>query len=693
MAPGGEKVLKLSPGIRSAAIGAAVAFGLVSTAVAAAAPAAQRTIRYHGATVTIPTSWAVINLADDPAACVRFDRHALYLGTPSTTQACPASVVGRTEAILLAPVPSRAPTSGAQRLGLAPGYSTEFTLGGAGVRVIATWAAHPATVAAALGRRLTPTAPARSAQASPLVASTRTIVVRQAAAQGASALGVDACSAPSASVMRTWLASPYRAIGVYIGGVNSACAQPNLTAAWVQAVTAAGWRLIPTYVGLQAAGACGCASIAPASARTQGVQAANDAVAQAKILGIPPGNPIYDDMEGYHRTTSTTGAVLAFVAGWTTQLHAAGYTAGVYSSGGSGITDLVSAAATAATVPDELWIADWNGLKTASDPYVPSAAWGNHQRLRQYLGSHNETYGHVTINVDSDFIDGPTASGQGFPPPDGSFVSYGGRTFRMAGGAPLLVTAWRTVGGFQGALALTAAQWRNLRRVPRDGTLVTAGGKTYEIAGGAPLAVRSWAAIGGQRSVVAVDPWDLANPAMPMAHLRPYPTDGTFLTAGPAGRVYRLAGDAPFAVTSWLAFGGPRTAVVVDAWNLLHPANPLARISAHPRNGTVVNAIRARSYWRFAGGFRTKVIPARGAVQVDDASLANYPPLPVCVVPPMRAMTVRAARVALAVGHCALGAVQRSGTSWKVRTPHVVAQGAPAGARRRHGAAIGITIR
>ena len=160
----------------------------------------------------------------------------------------------------------------------------------------------------------------------------------------------------------------------------------------------------------------------------QGVQAANDAVVQAKTLGIPPGNPIYDDMEGYSRSTSTTGAVLAFIAGWTSQLHAAGYTAGVYSSGASGITDLVNARGTAATSPDELWIANWNGLKTSSDPYVPTAAWSNHQRLRQYLGSHNETYGHVTINVDSDYIDGPTASGQGFPPPDGSFVSYGGRT-------------------------------------------------------------------------------------------------------------------------------------------------------------------------------------------------------------------------------------------------------------------------
>ena len=43
--------------------------------------------------------------------------------------------------------------------------------------------------------------------------------------------------------MNAWLASPYRAIGVYIGGANRGCAQPNLTATWVQDEVAAGWQL------------------------------------------------------------------------------------------------------------------------------------------------------------------------------------------------------------------------------------------------------------------------------------------------------------------------------------------------------------------------------------------------------------------------------------------------------------------
>src|ERR1700744_976676 len=49
-----------------------------------------------------------------------------------------------------------------------------------------------------------------------------------------SGLGFDACSAPSESTLAAWgTASPYGAVGVYIGGVNRACSQTNLTATWV----------------------------------------------------------------------------------------------------------------------------------------------------------------------------------------------------------------------------------------------------------------------------------------------------------------------------------------------------------------------------------------------------------------------------------------------------------------------------
>ena len=48
-----------------------------------------------------------------------------------------------------------------------------------------------------------------------------------AAATSYTGLGFDACTAPSAAQMQAWQRSPYRAVGVYIGGADRACAQPT----------------------------------------------------------------------------------------------------------------------------------------------------------------------------------------------------------------------------------------------------------------------------------------------------------------------------------------------------------------------------------------------------------------------------------------------------------------------------------
>jgi Rv2525c-like, glycoside hydrolase-like domain len=60
--------------------------------------------------------------------------------------------------------------------------------------------------------------------------------------------GFDACTAPGPQAMQAWLAhSRYQAVGIYIGGSDVACAQPNLTAAWVSQQAAAGWHFIRIY--------------------------------------------------------------------------------------------------------------------------------------------------------------------------------------------------------------------------------------------------------------------------------------------------------------------------------------------------------------------------------------------------------------------------------------------------------------
>ena len=99
---------------------------------------------------------------------------------------------------------------------------------------------------------------------------------------------------------------------------------------------------------------------------------------------------------------------LTFLAAWTDTLHSRGYVSGVYSSSASGIADLGSKWGTSYSVPDDLWIANWNGVMSTVDPYVPDSAWNPHRRIHQYRGGHDETYGGVTINIDNNYVDGAT---------------------------------------------------------------------------------------------------------------------------------------------------------------------------------------------------------------------------------------------------------------------------------------------
>ena len=62
-------------------------------------------------------------------------------------------------------------------------------------------------------------------------------------------------------------------------------------------------------------------------------------------------------------------------------------------------------------------MANWNGVQSTSDPNLPSADFALHQRLHQYSGGHNATYGGVTLDIDGDYLDGATAGGTLAPTP------------------------------------------------------------------------------------------------------------------------------------------------------------------------------------------------------------------------------------------------------------------------------------
>jgi len=636
---------------------------------AASARAGTKFVSYRGYRLRVPASWPVFNLTADPRVCARFDRHAVYLGTPGPEQRCPAHSVGRTEAILIAPLVAHGARSGAASEPLpgaastsaqpADGSSTEIVVARGRLAVTATWDTQRGVIAGALGRRALggggasaagTVSRAGSAAGS---ASTALSVPAQPQALAANAvpravtytgLGFDPCATPSAGAMSAWASSPYRAVGVYLGGANLACSQPNLTTGWVNSEEAAGWHLIPTYVGLQApSSSCGCAPISPGRASSEGAAAAQDAIARARAVGIGSGNPIYDDMEAYSPGGSNTSAVLAFLSGWTATLHAAGYMSGVYSSGGSGIGDLAGAYGTGYLEPDDIWIADWNGLQTTSDPYVPSTDWTNHQRLHQYSGGQDATYGGVTINIDGDYLDGATAgSGGGQLVPDGTFIEVAGSTaiYRIAGGAPLFVSSWDPFGGPQPVGVLTQQQFDSLN---------------------------------------------------------PVPNDRTFLVTT-TGAIYRIAGGSPILVSDWSVFGAPRPAVTIDEWDIDNITNPLARMNPRPVDGTIVEGLPSHTFWGFSGGNRGRVSPASGAIAVDDAGLGAYVQVAElsgsawCAIPGLRHATLRRARTLLRRDHCVLGTVTRPRHVARHHVLRVRTQSAARGARYRAGYAVNVTV-
>jgi hypothetical protein len=220
--------------------------------------------------------------------------------------------------------------------------------------------------------------------------------------------GFDACTAPSTDAMKAWKASPYRAVGIYIGGVDRGCAQPNLNAAWVNTQQADGWHLFPLYVGPQASCWTGTkVKIDNAQAAAQGRAAAGDAVTQAISLGLARNSTIIYDMEAYNTAdVACRTGVLQFQSAWTIRLHELGYASGLYSSAGSGVADQIAQYNNLGYVrPDFINTARWDGVATTAEVSMPSNYWTPRRRMKQYSGGHPETYGGVTINIDSDYLD------------------------------------------------------------------------------------------------------------------------------------------------------------------------------------------------------------------------------------------------------------------------------------------------
>ncbi|MER7773361.1 glycoside hydrolase domain-containing protein [Kitasatospora sp. NPDC096140] len=367
--------------------------------------AATRTVSVRGYDFQVPRDWSVVDLASDPSACVRFDRHTVYVGTPGTDQACPSHPSGRTEALLVEPQD----TAATDRVTTDDTSAAELHAVAPKIKVTAAYGDHRSVVEDVLRKAgLAPvTADIRRprAAAAPLAPS---VTAAGAADTAFTGYGFDACTAPSSSAMSAWMqSSPYRAVGIYIGGPTRVCGQPNLSAGWVQQQAGAGWHFMPIWAGPQAASL--------GNPTSQGAEAANSAVAAAAGLGFGPGSTLYVDMENY--ASGYRGAVLSYLSAWSAQLHARGYRSGVYAGATSGIQDLADNVS-GYTMPDVIWIARWNGVANTDEEVVPASLWANHQRIHQYFSDKGaaETYGGVTIDIDRNYLDVAAGSGSTNPP-------------------------------------------------------------------------------------------------------------------------------------------------------------------------------------------------------------------------------------------------------------------------------------
>ncbi|TDV44280.1 glycoside hydrolase domain-containing protein [Actinophytocola oryzae] len=405
--------------MRAIAVAALLVGGVLTASASAAAAPAPRTVTYHGYQVDVPAGWRVVDLAKQPETCVRFDVETVYLGRPGAQNDCPTRLVGRTASLVVEPLAGLPPEQVPEGVVTAPEGSAKppkdatshdgairLAVEDAGVLVTA---AHNETTESAVRElldtaRLVPGGTPAALPATPLVAAAS--IVAPGTFEGK---GFDACTAPPQASMNAWLASPYRSIGIYISGSFRGCSQPNLTASWVATQYSKGWQFVLTDVGRQAP----CTSFSlkmstdPATAKSQGVTAADAAVTAATALGFGSGSAIYSDIENYTSTASCKASVLSYVSGWTERLHAKGWLSGVYSSASSGIKDLSSAySSTAYTRPDHIFFAWWNSAAdTDTGSYVPAGQWASHQRIHQYVGENQETYGGVRINIDRDYLD------------------------------------------------------------------------------------------------------------------------------------------------------------------------------------------------------------------------------------------------------------------------------------------------
>ena len=187
----------------------------------------------------------------------------------------------------------------------------------------------------------------------------------------------------------------------------------------------------------------------------------------------------------------------------------------------------------------------------------------------RYMGSGTVTGSRGLWNT-TEFTDRVEAGQAPGPIADGDFVYDEGsrKFFRIAGGAPVLVTSFAPFGGAQPYRRLSAGEFDALPQYPRDGTFVAdrSTGVVYRFAGGAPIYVSRWANVGGLKPVIWIDGRAIryAGRGGEWNHVRWYPADNTYLVVYGHGAVFRVVAGRAGYLSSWDSVGGVKRTVAVD---------------------------------------------------------------------------------------------------------------------------------
>jgi Domain of unknown function (DUF1906) len=197
--------------------------------------ASTKTVVYRGYEFQVPASWPVHRLDEYPRTCVRYDIHAVYLGTPGPSMQCPAGLIGRTETVSFIPGQETQSGAGAGTAAQPDGSGTEIerlsavhsaitqdategelrvALGdsSSAATVSGTYAADPMVVKQALSTlRVAPAGAKDTPQSASASAGSQSSASRSAALLGQSSSAVAAAAAPKAAPSPTyssWMGVP-----------------------------------------------------------------------------------------------------------------------------------------------------------------------------------------------------------------------------------------------------------------------------------------------------------------------------------------------------------------------------------------------------------------------------------------------------------------------------------------------------